>query len=86
MTRISATEAARNFSAVLNRVRYRGESFLIVRAGESVARLTGAEEPGARLGDLLELLDGRRRDAALADDLERIQAAQPRIENDPWVS
>lgn len=38
-TTITATEAARNLSEVLSRVRYRGEHFEVTRGGESVARL-----------------------------------------------
>jgi len=39
---ISATRAARTFSDLLNRVRYRSESFVIERGGEPVGRLTPA--------------------------------------------
>ena len=38
-TIITATEAARNLSEVLSRVRYRGEHFDVTRGGEAVARL-----------------------------------------------
>ena len=38
-TTITATEAARNLSEVLSRVRYRAEQFEITRGGETVARL-----------------------------------------------
>jgi prevent-host-death family protein len=38
-TLISATDAARNFSDLLNRVRYRGERFEVSRGGEVVARV-----------------------------------------------
>ena len=48
---LSATEASRNFSEVMNRVKYRGESFIIERGGERIcevrpvapARFTGAD-------------------------------------------
>lgn len=39
MKRISATDAARGFAEVINRVRYQGEHFEIVRNGEAVARI-----------------------------------------------
>ncbi|MGH2830358.1 MAG: type II toxin-antitoxin system Phd/YefM family antitoxin [Actinomycetota bacterium] len=39
MRRISATDAARGFAEVINRVRYQGEQFEIVRNGEAVARI-----------------------------------------------
>jgi prevent-host-death family protein len=42
-TRISATEAARRFSDVLNRVRYKGEEFLVERSGQPVCRIVPAQ-------------------------------------------
>jgi prevent-host-death family protein len=36
---ISATELARRLGDILGRVRYRGDSFLVERNGEPVARL-----------------------------------------------
>jgi prevent-host-death family protein len=59
-TTISATDLARGLSDVLNRVRYRGERFIIDRNGEPTALLAPIEPPAAitmrefiqRLGDL----------------------------------
>lgn len=89
MTTISATEAARNFSEMLNRVRYRGEEFVIVRGGETVARLGpepgAAHRPLANWSDLVALFARRRRDASFADDLEEIQRTQPAVGGDPWA-
>jgi len=42
MERITATDANRKFSDVLNRVKYQGATFEIERAGEIVARLIPA--------------------------------------------
>ncbi len=39
MTRISATEAARNFSKILTRVQHKGEEFVVVRGGEPACRI-----------------------------------------------
>ncbi len=87
MATITATEAARSFSEMLNRVRYRGEELLIVRGGEAVARLSAVPGPAPHLRELLaKLRRSRRGDSELANDLERIQAAQPRLERDPWAS
>jgi prevent-host-death family protein len=36
---ISATEAARRFSEVVNRVRYRNETFVVKRGGEPVCEI-----------------------------------------------
>jgi antitoxin (DNA-binding transcriptional repressor) of toxin-antitoxin stability system len=40
---ISVTEAARNFSDVINRVHYQGQTFLLTRGGNIVARITAAD-------------------------------------------
>lgn len=37
--RISATEAARTFSDLINRVHYRGEEFIIERGGQPVCKI-----------------------------------------------
>ena len=42
MSTISATDAARKFSDLLNRVRYQGATFDITRGGEVVARIVPA--------------------------------------------
>ena len=73
-TTITATEAARRFSDLLNRVRYRGETFRIVRSGEEVAQLTTASPRSeTTLRVLLSKLESERTgDPDFADDLERI--------------
>ena len=38
-TKITATELARNLSDILNRARYKGESFVVERNGEVVATI-----------------------------------------------
>ena len=42
-TMITVTAAARNFSDVINRVHYQGQTFLLTRGGTVVARLSAAE-------------------------------------------
>src|SRR6266516_1377716 len=44
-TKVSATELAKNLADILNRVRYRGERFLIMRNGKAVANLGPPEGP-----------------------------------------
>ncbi len=87
-TTITATEAARRFSDLLNRVRYRGETFRIVRSGEEVAQLTAApQRSGTSLRDLLTKLQAKRTgEPEFADDLERIQAEQPIVDEGHWDS
>ncbi len=48
---ITATVAARQFSDLLNRVRYRDETFVIVRNGEEVAQLSKVISPTPPLGN-----------------------------------
>ena len=47
---LTVTEAARNFSDVVNRVFYRGESMDLTRGGKVVARLVPATELEAPTG------------------------------------
>ena len=57
--KISATEAARSFSEVLNQVQYRDTSFSIERGRKVVARLVPPALPaGLALADLNRLIAG----------------------------
>ena len=87
-TTITATEAARKFSDLLNRVRYRGETFRIVRSGEEVAQLTAAPSHSeTSLRALVSKLQAvRTDDPDFADDLERIQAEQLTLGEGLWDS
>jgi prevent-host-death family protein len=77
--RITATEAARNFSDMLNRVRDQGASFEITRGNEVVARIVPAEpRKNFTVGDFIELWKRLPRldpeDAAkFEDDLAQIR-------------
>ena len=51
----SVTEVARNFADYLNRVVYKGESFLLVRGRKEVAELVPVSH-GSHLGELPEIL------------------------------
>jgi prevent-host-death family protein len=85
-TMITATELSRQLSDILNRVKYRGEKFIIQRNGETIATLApAAEKPGitvkelvARIGNLSMPGDG------FADDLEAIHAEQGIAELPEW--
>jgi antitoxin (DNA-binding transcriptional repressor) of toxin-antitoxin stability system len=85
--RISATELARKLGDVLGRVRYRGDSFVVERNGDAVARI--APLPEGSPTSLREALAAWRAageaEPAFADDLERVCAAD-RPPEDPWVS
>ena len=83
---ISATELARNLSEILNRVRYAGERFVVVRSGEPVCSIGPAPRPEPRqtLRQLLASLP------AVDDDFrEDVQAAIVRqgvVEDSRWES
>jgi prevent-host-death family protein len=54
MKELSATEAARSFSEVLDAVEHRGQSFVITRKGKPVARIAPAKTmTGKALKELL---------------------------------
>jgi antitoxin (DNA-binding transcriptional repressor) of toxin-antitoxin stability system len=75
--RITATDAARSFSDVLNQVRYQGAEFDIVRGNEVVARLVPAAPAGGvaldQLDELVRSLPrlGPREAERFALDIER---------------
>ena len=77
--RVTAIEAARNFSDLLNRVRYGGESFVIISGGEEVGQLVPSQPSRPlTLRGLLDILASEGApDPEFADDLEAIQFHQP---------
>lgn len=86
--RVTATEAARKFSDILNRVRYGHETFVVLRAGEEIAKISPAH-PGqsVTLRELIQRLSQiGAPDSRFAADLEEIQASQPPIGDVPWPS
>lgn len=75
MTRVSSTEAARQFSELLNRVRYKHESFIITRNGEDLGCL--APLPGRiTFKELFARVGSAQTDSQFAEDLESIQRDQ----------
>lgn len=85
-TKITATELAKSLSDILNRVRYRGESFRIERNGEPVAILAPARPAvGITMSQLMALLkETPSAGENFADDLEAIQSSQPPVGTPPW--
>jgi len=88
---ITATELARNLADYLNRVSYRGESFVVNRGGRPVAELRPAprgirgSDMIARYPSLPHLTPGEAAD--FEQDLEAARASleSMRLE-DPWPS
>ena len=84
--RISAAKAARSFSEILNRVKYRGESFVVERNREPICRI----EP---IGRRKTLTAGRlaefwaslpRPDSGFADDLDEIHQMFRKLPRSAW--
>ncbi len=83
-SRISATEAARNFSDLLNRVLYRGEEFVVERSGEAVCRIVPAKPVKRTLADLVRILDSAPPDPEYWDTVEQATRRQPKLPKSPW--
>lgn len=84
--RVSATELVRSLGEVLGRVRFRGESFLVERNGEPVARVVPVPQRQMTLGEFLELwYEASATDPDFADDLDEVDRSD-RPPDDPWDS
>lgn len=71
MPEVSATDAARNFSDILDAVEHRGEHFTIVRRGRVVAQLDPVST--GRGAEVKALLRARRRDPGFALDIASVR-------------
>ena len=69
---ITATEAVRKFSEILNSIKYTGNDYMIMRGGKPVATIRPAEThaKALTLGDLAGLM---RSLPALGDEAERFK-------------
>lgn len=82
---ITATNAARRFSEVLNRVLYRNESFVVKRGGEPVCEIVpvrAARFTGRELAELLRSLPHPGKD--YLDTVEKHIRRQPKAEGSKW--
>jgi prevent-host-death family protein len=84
-TRITATEASRKFSEILNRVAYKGESFIVERSGRPVCEIAPAEKQGISTTELVEFLRSvPYPDKGYFRTLQRITRNQPKVAPSPW--
>ncbi len=85
-TRITATQLARSLSDILNRVKYRGERFIIERNGEPVAVLEpAAPEKRVTWGEFVKRLkEIPPPDDDYWKDLEEIHNSQPIARIPDW--
>jgi prevent-host-death family protein len=85
-TRVTATEAARKFSEILNRVAYKGESFVVERSGRPVCQILPAPA-GKRCtaADFIKMIKtAPRPDDQYFDDVEEIIKNRQPIAPSPW--
>ena len=83
--RISATETARRFSELMNRVRYRGESFVVERGGKPICEILPAKPSkfsGRELADLLRSLP--KPDEEYLALVEKLTAKQSKVAGSRW--
>ena len=88
---ISATEAVRRFSDLLDTIRFRGDRYTILRGGKPVATLAPVvtaphEKTLAELREILKRIPSLGKDAAAFErDLRKLAARQPHLPaNRPW--
>jgi prevent-host-death family protein len=80
---LSATEAVRQFSEILNNIKYRGDHYTIMRGGKPVAAIVPAEGvvPMRSLTELRAILQTLPRldpdDTSFAEDVVAAAKAQP---------
>ena len=79
-TRVSATEAARKFSDILNRVAYKGETFVVERSGRPVCEISPARAAKFTARDFVEMLKSAPRpDDRYFDDVEKVIKNRQRV-------
>jgi antitoxin (DNA-binding transcriptional repressor) of toxin-antitoxin stability system len=84
-THISATEAARTFSELMNRVRDRGESFVVERGGKPICEISPAAPPKFTARQLASLLRSLPKpDEGYLALLEDLIAKRPKVAGSRW--
>ncbi|MCG2720840.1 MAG: type II toxin-antitoxin system Phd/YefM family antitoxin [Thermodesulfovibrionales bacterium] len=88
---INATEAARSFSEIINSVKYKGESYTILRGGKPAAAIVPvrAATPGQTLKELRAIIDnlpklGKDTESFLKDVEENLKSQPPVPETTAW--
>ena len=86
--RVSATEAAKNFGELVNRVRETGATYVVERGGRPVVQVAPVASARCTVADLVGLLQSEARaDRELLTAIARgVKAAnRPRVPEDPWA-
>jgi prevent-host-death family protein len=82
---ISATDAARRFSQVVNRVRYRNETFIVKRGGVPVCEIVPVRNATFTGREFVELLRSLPHpDKEYLETVEKHVRRQPKAEKSKW--
>jgi len=82
---ISATQAVRQFSDLLNRVRYRGEEFIIERGGEPICILSPLKPSTCTGAELVAILRSLPKpDPGFWDAVEEATRQYAEMPESPW--
>lgn len=82
---ISMDEVARDFSDVVERVRSRGDVFVVESEGEPICRISPVSPARRTAKDLVRLLqEAPRPDDAYLDAVTEIAQNQPTLSETPW--
>ena len=83
--RIKATEAARKFSEILNRVAYKGETFIVERGGRAVCEIAPIREAKFTAADFAEMIKSAPRpDDEYFEAVEEIIKNRQPVAPSPW--
>jgi len=89
---VSATEAVRKFSEILNSIRYRGESYTIIRGGKPIASISPVEISSRKklLSEFKEMVKdiphlGSEADRFGRDLKELLEHQPPMPKEDKWA-
>jgi prevent-host-death family protein len=86
--RVPATEAAKTFGHLVDRVREDRATYIIERGGKPVAQITPLEQRSFSFGALKAFVAGRpRADADYLATLERVTGTRnkPKVRSNPWA-
>ena len=87
-SRIAATEAAKTFGRLVDRVREERATYVIERGGKPVAQIGPVETRGCTLSELAEFLRSQpKMDEAVLRSIENGIARfnRPAVPKDPWA-
>ena len=83
--RLTATQTARQFSELMNRVHYRGESFIVERGGKPICEIVPARPAKFNGGELAELLQSLPKpDEEYLELVAKLAAKQPKVAASKW--